>query len=277
MRNYKARRWSDHDKYWGPITYAQEKGRTWRPIAAVLSSMDDEDEGAFNSLRFSAFGHTLIFTIPQIVKPWRQWVDTSKYEWSNNPAGGYWDQHQRQYGFSVSDGFLQVFFGAQTHDSQTDQNWGWFLPWKQWRHVRHSFYGLSGEHIADEPRRKRGATIDDIREHLSAGEGIENSVPTRSFAFLDYDGEKLTARTKIEEREWRLGEGWFKWLSLFRRPKVRRSLDIWFSGETGRRKGSWKGGTMGHGVDMKPGELHEAAFKRYCAEHQMTFVGAAEE
>ena len=84
----------------------------------------------------------------------------------------------------------------------------------------------------------------------------------------------FTARTLIEEREWRLGEGWFKWLSLFRGPKISRSLDIRFSGETGRRKGSWKGGTTGHSIQLKfLGELHETAFRRYCAAHEMTFVG----
>lgn len=57
------------------------------------------------------------------------------------------------------------------------------------------------------------------------------------------------------------------------RLAVRRSLDIQFSGETGTRKGSWKGGTVGHSIDMLPGELHEAAFRRYCSEHKMAFVG----
>lgn len=56
---------------------------------------------------------------------------------------------------------------------------------------------------------------------------------------------------------------------------LRRSLDIRFSGETGHRKGSWKGGTVGHSINMLPGELHEAAFHRYCTEHEMTFIGEA--
>ena len=46
--------------------------------------------------------------------------------------------------------------------------------------------------------------------------------------------------------------------------KIRRSLDLEFSGETGPEKGSWKGGTVGTGIEMLPGELHEAAFRRYC-------------
>lgn len=32
----------------------------------------------------------------------------------------------------------------------------------------------------------------------------------------------------------------------------------------GPEKGSWKGGTIGHSIEMLPDELHEAAFRRYC-------------
>lgn len=87
--------------------------------------------------------------------------------------------------------------------------------------------------------------------------------------------------THIEEREWKFGTGWFRWLSWFRKPKVSRSLDIRFSEEVGKDKGSWKGGKVGHGIDMLPGELHEAAFRRYCekehsakdGKYRVTFVG----
>jgi hypothetical protein len=102
---------------------------------------------------------------------------------------------------------------------------------------------------------------------------IEDGCPSLTLAFTDFDGERLTARTRIEEREWRLGTGWFKWLSVFRKPMIKRSLDIRFSGETGREKGSWKGGTIGHGIEMLPGELHASAFRRYCDGHGMTFIG----
>lgn len=53
------------------------------------------------------------------------------------------------------------------------------------------------------------------------------------------------------------------------------TLDLEFSSEVGRRKGSWKGGTLGHGIEMLPGELHEAAFRRYCAQNDLTFVKRA--
>lgn len=210
------RRWGDNDRYFGPFTYARD-GKGYRPLAVVLKSAGDGyDDGPGSSLRVSGFGHTFIIALPALIKPWRQWVDTSKYQWSDNPAGGYWDIHAREYGFSVSEGFLQVFLGQQTHDSQTTKSWSKFLPWTQWRHVRHSVYGLAGDHLWTEPK---GAPFSVYYE-------IKQTCPSATFAFADFDGEELTARTHIEEREWLFGEGWFKWLSLFRKPKVHRSLDI---------------------------------------------------
>jgi len=50
------------------------------------------------------------------------------------------------------------------------------------------------------------------------------------------------------------------------------SLDISFSGEVGNRKGSWKGGTVGHSTNMRHDETHKTAFQRYCVENGMTFV-----
>lgn len=263
-------RWSDNDRYWGPFTYARKRREDdYRPLAVVLGSGDGDDYPGCR-LRVSGFGHTLILALPAIIKPWRHWVDTSHYSWSKSPNGGYWDVHRREYGFSLSEGILRVLFGAQTGDSSTTQDWSWFLPWCQWRFVRKSYYGLDGEHYGTE---ERPAHFNEPA--YERNRQMQESCPTASFAFADFDGERLTAKTRIEEWEWRFGEGWFKWLSLFRRPKVRRSLDIRFSGETGARKGSWKGGTIGHSMSMLPGELHEAAFRRYCANHAMTFEGAA--
>lgn len=262
-------RWSDNDHYLGPFTYARD-GRGYRPIALMLSSGDGDD---YPSCRFrmSAFGHTLIVALPAIIKPWRVWVDTSHYEWDKSQSGGYWDTGNREYGFTCMEGHLSVALGRVTNDSSTEQRWGCFLPWTQWRFVRHSYYGLDGALHGTEERPARWGS-----EAYERNRAMDDTCPTISFAFDDFDGERLIATTKIEEREWKFGEGWFKWLSLFRRNKVRRSLDIAFSGETGKRKGSWKGGTIGHSIDMLPGELHEAAFRRYCGEHNMLFVGVTE-
>ena len=35
---------------------------------------------------------------------------------------------------------------------------------------------------------------------------------------------------------------------------------------------TWMGGAIGHSIDMLPGELHEAAFRRYCDQKGLTFI-----
>jgi hypothetical protein len=266
-----ARRWGDNDHRMGPFLFARD--RKYKHLALILSSGGDEDDEGGCFLRFSCYGVTMIVSLPHIIKPHVSWVDLSHADWATpvrDGRKGYTQTDERVYGFSYSEGFLQLKLGRSTGDSTTDRSKGYFLPWTQWRFTRHSMYDTAGNHFWTEPRRKKGEPYD----HAAIW-AARDTCPTLSFDFKDYDGEQLVATTKIEEREWEFGEGYFKWMSLFRRPMIRRSLDIQFSGETGRGKGSWKGGTVGHSVDMKKGELHEAAFRRYCAEHNMTFVGGA--
>jgi hypothetical protein len=276
-----ARRWSDNDRYLGPFTWSYSS--SYRHLAIVLRSRGEEGgDGGRCSLRFSFRKATLIVALPNIVRPWRKKVYPNWDAATVQRLGRdwYWDVVPRQYGFSLSDGFLSVYFGRETHDSSTEQRWGYFLPWTQWRHVRHSLYGLAGEHFATDP--KASVSICDPAG-WEAWRAIEKSCPTAAFTFDDYDGQRLTATTRIEEREWHFGTGWFRWLSWFRRPKISRSLNLEFSDEVGPEKGSWKGGTIGHSTEMLPGELHEAAFKRYCAEehrakgrrYRIAFVGPA--
>lgn len=230
------------------------------------------------SLALALFGWYVSIRLPPILKPRkhkhffdRVWGDDATHE---KPARDwYWQIDRRTYGVSIMGNFLHVNYGAQTMDSSTEQSWGYFLPWLEWNFRRHSFYGLDGGTVADVwwPR-KRGKPgyAHDCWEKVRQA---ETDVPKRTFLFNDFDGQLIGATTHIEEREWWRGTGWFKWLRFFCRPKICRSLDIAFSHEVGARKGSWKGGTVGHGIDMLPGELHEAAFRRYCEKENLIFVG----
>ena len=269
--------WGDNDHYLGPLTYARD-GRGWRPLAVVLASGCDEYPGA--SFRVSGFGHTVILALPPwALRPYREKVPVCNRGYSPDAVARpgrdwYWRIDSREYGFCLSEGHLSVSLGRQSMDSSTEQRWGCFLPWTQWRFVRSSFYGLQGEHLATIARSRRGRQW---RLQWEEEQKLKDATPTAVFDFDDFDGERITATTRMEEGEWRFGTGWFKWLSWFRRPRIRRHLDLQFSAEVGRRKGSWKGGTRGHAIEMRPGELHEAAFRRYCAENELTFVGPAAE
>lgn len=255
-------RWSDNDRYFGPFTYACDS--KYRKFAVMLGSGREEYQGC--RLRISIGKHTLIAALPAVIKPWRQWVDTSRYEWSTNPHGGYFDEHEREYGFTFVEGALHLHGGAQTGDSTTDKSWVWFYPWREHRMVRHSVYDLKGDHFADLPQGKYSSN------RFAADNALKTACPVARFDFLDFDGERITATCQIEEREWKRGKGLFRIIFLGRNL-IRRSLDLTFSAEVGKRKGSWKGGTIGHSIDMLPDELHGAAFRRYCEQQKLKFVG----
>lgn len=232
-------RLTDNDKHWGPFTYGP-----WTDTFSIrwISSYDDGSEG-HNHFRVIAFGRVVQLRLPNILKPF----------------GERYNYFPREYGFSLSDmgngyDFLQVFFGPQTHDSLTTKSWSKHLPWKQWNHVRRSIYNPDGTLFATEEPKKW--------EEFSEK---KDQCPKSYFGFEDYEGEMIIATCTIEEREWHKGEGWFKWLKYFSKPKIIRSLDLWFSAEVGRGKGSWKGGTLGHSIEMLPGETPQQAFERYCA------------
>jgi len=70
--------------------------------------------------------------------------------------------------------------------------------------------------------------------------------------------QERTATIRVEEREWR------RWCFL-RCPwlaKVRRSVWVEFNDEVGERSGSWKGGTIGCGTDLRRGETPGQALRR---------------
>lgn len=251
-------RLSDDDKRFGPITIG-----TWsKSFSAWVESGYDDDSGGTRFL-LTGFGRALRVALPiAILKP-----------------SGKYGENQTRYGVSLSDmgngyDFFQAYFGAQTWNSSTEKSWCCHFPWRQWSCVRHSLYAPGGDHFYTQPGRGDFLDFLDHREKC----------PKAVFEFEDFDGEKITATCCEEEREWRRGNGWFKWLRVFYTPKVRRSLGLSFSSEVGPEKGSWKGGVTGHGIDMLPGESCEGAFQRYCEmEHKhkgrsyrLKFVGKRE-
>ena len=155
-------------------------------------------------------------------------------------------------------------------DSSTTQDWGCFLPWTQWRQVSHRLYNADGS-LAGEV-----ANIPWDQWHV-----IRDAVQRSRFAIIDHDGEHIDVETFVEERECLLGTGWFRWLGYLAPTKRSRSLDIAFKSEVGPEKGSWKGGTLGHGIEMLPGETQEQAMRRYCDQdhrskyrkYRITFAG----
>ena len=269
---FKAIRWSSNDRYLGPITYALEP--RYRRFGMMLGSGDGDDYPGCR-LRLHLGKHTLIIALPAILKPWRRWViltePTRSQLIEHGREPGYWESHEREYGFTFIEGALHVHYGPQTHDSETTKSKVFFYPWREHRMVRHTIYDLQGRRFADLP--EWGGLGNENGWH--ARNALIDACPVARFEFDDFDGERITATCRIEEREYRRGKGIFRLLYLGRNT-INRSLDLAFSSEVGRRKGSWKGGTVGHSITMRPGETHEGAFRRYCQQEGLAFVGPVE-
>ncbi len=256
------RRWSgDKDNHFGPITWCFPD--YWH-LGVMLDSGGNDEGGNGCHVRFYLGRLTVIAELPNWLPDFRIKHIATSWDAATIARLGrnyYYETFPREYGFSFDrEGSLHTHFGPQTHDSTTTRGRVYFLPWANWRFIGQKWFGLKGELLREVAPRSDG----DYE--------FEQSMPKARFEFDDFDGKRIVAATHIEEREWRFGAGWFKWLSLFRKPKIRRSLSINFSEEVGPEKGSWKGGTCGHSIEMLPGELHEAAFRRYCdQEHRSKY------
>jgi hypothetical protein len=267
---------TENDKNYGPLTIAR-----WPNYLSLVWGTSGDDDGGreFNYLRVIAFGWCAQLKIPAVIKPHKEKVMAKTWDAATVARLGrdwHYNVSERLYGFSISklgDHFLIVYFGRVTHDSSTDQQWCCHFPWEQWEHVRHSLYRPDGSHYATRSGDEKWESWYEKTEQC----------PTSQFLFKDYDGTEIVATCCIEEMEWHKGRGWFKWLRWFHQPKIRRSLDLKFSAEVGPAKGSWKGGTIGHGIDMLPGEYDtpQEAFRRYCGkdhrhrgkDYKLQFIG----
>jgi hypothetical protein len=261
--DYRRRRWCDGEKYWKCFTWAKQDGRnSW---TVKLRSGDEEYPGSYILLQ--GFGWTFIIETPGLLKPLKQKVIAQYWDAATiEKMGRNWYENivARDYGFTYSDGSLHSYYGAQTWDSCTNKAHVYFMPWTETRHVRSTFYDVDGS-IYKELKNDKDISFDPYYE-------IKQETPKVTFEFTDYDGEVIQANTLMHEREYKYGRRQFKWISLFKKSNVWRTLDIEFTKEVGREKGSWKGGTLGHSIEMEKGELHEEAFIRYCNLHQMEFI-----
>lgn len=246
-------RLTEDDLKLGPITWGKSSGGI--KFRITLESGNDEYPGA--CLMVWALGRVMRIWLPRIVRPRRRWVSTADRPWSESPDSGYWEWTSRVFGLCLGEaGHFQIFYGAQSEDTDKGNLWSCFLPWTQWRRVRETLYDQSGDvFLIMQPPGEGG-----WQNWLDA----KKECPKVEFLIEDFDGSRIVAKTHIDEHEWRLGEGWFKWLSWFRRPRIDRSLMIEFADEVGPEKGSWKGGLIGHSIEMLPDELHADAFQRYC-------------
>lgn len=154
-----------------------------------------------------------------------------------------------KWGLSVHNNTVWIYRGGKGNDHGGNKWWTWDIPFltKEW--VRTSILLNDGTWEHERPGDKKEFYNDEWKKRQQFW----------NYDYTDsYDGEIIPTTIYVEEREWR--PKWLKWTSLF--AYVRTSIDIHFSKEVGRKKGSWKGGVLGCGYDIRPGEYPLDTLKR---------------
>ncbi len=280
-------RLTDNDKHFGPITYGKS---SWNAFRVVLDSNggerdDDDPVDVKTSLTVYVFGWVFRIFLGKLIKPVTYKVKATTWDQATiDRMGRDWYKYSfsKVYGFSISEGYLQIFYGLdndnnhytyvdnegfltyglhekdKTYTKVESKRKSWFLPWTQLRTVSYTLYDSNGNiyYQIKDNKGLKGISYYKIRD----------TCPSRKFVLKDYDNEEIIATTFMEETVYKLGEGKFKWVSWFSKPLHFRKLDISFDKETGTEKGSWKGGTIGTSIDAKYCKTHEDAIKLYCAE-----------
>lgn len=159
----------------------------------------------------------------------------------------------------------RISYGVTYIDKMLSFQWGkhrksFEMPWAMaWQ--RSSYLLADGKWIHELPKKQiPGRWDEDFKLKL----WVEHH-PYR-YTLRNGTVQERIATVTVEEREWR--PRWLQWTKRF--AKVRRSIAVEFNDEVGERTGSWKGGTMGCGYDLKPNESFEECLRRMESERKFT-------
>lgn len=170
------------------------------------------------------------------------------------------------------------FFGGENNMERNSYgfSWRWFDPdggdihlaWKQgykiirmpwgWRDYRREYLGTDGLFYPD------GAQADHYSRHINSRKPLPPMGPPEwtavyPFHYMTDQGDaqhvNATVKRSRTRRTWRL-------FGLPVKRRIGHEIDVAFDDEVGNQRGSWKGGTVGCGYDMKPGEMPRGTLRR---------------
>lgn len=145
------------------------------------------------------------------------------------------------------------------------ERWGVYYHmrsvWFCWGNKSKVFYlPWDFEHVKHEVRRPDGSWVPYVGSWEKDKEPDGRWCETYPYHYILKSGEvqERMATVYVERREWRWR--WFLWLPWPRKRSV--SIDVNFNGEVGERTGSWKGGCIGCGYELKKHETPLECLRR---------------
>lgn len=154
-----------------------------------------------------------------------------------------------KWGIAIHNNTVWIYRGGKGNWNGGNKWWTWDIPFLTFNWVRTSILLADGswEH------EKKGESKSFYEDHW------KNKQAKWEYEYTDiFDGEKIPTVIYVDEREWR--PKWLGWTKAFAR--VSRTIDVHFSKEVGKRKGGWKGGTLGCGYELLPNEEPLDCLKR---------------
>lgn len=181
-------------------------------------------------INISLFFFTLTIALP------------SPNEWINECDPPKW-------GVAIHNNTFWIYKGGEGNLNGGNKWWTWDIPFFTTSWVRTSILLKDNTWAHETPGNNQRFYDDEWKQKQMSWD----------YDFTDKtDNTVIPTKIYVEEREWR--PKWLTWTKKF--AKVRRTIDIHFSAEVGRRKGSWKGGVIGCGYDLQPNEHPIDCIKR---------------
>lgn len=160
------------------------------------------------------------------------------------------------FGFLISLPFLDRYVMDLDKSHDIMYRWGTYyhermlvLCWKGW--TKHISMPWALDHVITQVRRPDGTWTKKLYSwETDESDGREVFVTDYKYVLRSGEVQHREATVYVERREWR--QRWLMWCPWF--AFKRTSIDVHFNDEVGERTGSWKGGCIGCGYDLKPGE-----------------------
>lgn len=247
--------------------------KSYTPFSLNLSTPHEEPDDPYNILSFSFFKWAWYIKVPQFIKPVGKKVHANWDAATIARLGRDWymDYTSKNYGFTFLEDAVHLAYGIQPgcfisddkansdHVSVLDYPWGF-------RHIRNTIYNRNMSPYTYDEWYKQ----DSVKYNIKDRDLAWASDPTNVYYYFIYrdtfDGMDIPTKAHVSEREWHRGinKFWRVIFSIFPSSVfIRRDLEIEFKHEVGSRKGSWKGGTMGMGMEMLAGETVTNAISRF--------------
>lgn len=263
---------SDKDYRFGPITIGicEKRQRTSFSYFHLESGHYQEEDGPtskmekFYTTLTCKFGKlfSIRILLPTIIKPavWKVKAPSwSKETIERLGRDWYYEYRNKCYGFSVDTDYINFKWGLMVNDCGMIVSRDKFLdfPWKTPTYIQAEYYDQFGN-----------------VQQISSGNHFQNKDELEmTYALIkDYDETVVKASFMKVVRVYYRFSGKLLWLAKLLPKKRYTSLEINFDQETGPKKGSWKGGTIGSSSPADPDKTALESFKIYCEKHGFTFM-----